>query len=168
MLTLASVLGRWRGRRLRRVRRAAPRPARAAGLPPLPPLPPGLDVEHFLGLARMSFLHLQAAWDAGDMGALERLTTGPLRAELREQLQTRGEAANRTEVLDLQATLLAFEELQEAFVASIEFTGVIREAHDAAAADFRELWLLTHLKADDISPDTSPQAWQLAQVQALA
>ncbi len=91
-----------------------------------------------------------------------------LAAELREQIQARGAGANRTEVLDLRATLLAFEELQEAFVASIEFSGVIREAHDAAAADFRELWLLTHLKGDDASPDTSPQAWQLAQVQALA
>ncbi len=165
MLTLASVLGRWRGRRQRRVRRASPRSTRGAGLPPLPP---GLDVEQFLGLARMSFLRLQAAWDAGDLPTLERLTTGPLRAELREQLQARGNGANRTEVLDLQATLLAFEDLQEAYVASIEFSGVIREADDAAAADFRELWLLTHLKADDASPDTSPQAWQLAQVQALA
>jgi predicted lipid-binding transport protein (Tim44 family) len=165
MLTLASVLGRWRGRRSRRPGRVPARAARAAGLPPLPP---GLDVEQFLGLARMSFVRLQAAWDAGDLATLERLTTGPLRAELREQIQARGAGANRTEVLDLRATLLAFEELQEAFVASIEFSGVIREAHDAAAADFRELWLLTHLKGDDASPDTSPQAWQLAQVQALA
>lgn len=141
-------------------RRLRPGPAGA--------LPPGLDVDQFLRLARMSFVHLQAAWDAGDLGTLERLTTGPLLAELREQLQARGEAMNRTDVLDLQARLLDFEELREAFVASVEFSGLIREHADAAASEFRELWMLTRLKPGAAAPTPPPEAWQLAQVQALA
>ncbi len=126
------------------------------------PVPPGLDVGEFLRLARLSFVRLQAAWDAADLGTLERLTTGPMLADLREQLSARGGDLNHTDVLDVQARLLAFEELREAFVASVEFTGLIREQADGEATEFRELWLLTRLKAQ------TGEAWQLAQVQALA
>jgi predicted lipid-binding transport protein (Tim44 family) len=153
MLSLVSALGRWR----------APRPRLPAAR-----VPAGLDVEHFLRLARLSFVHLQAAWDAGDLRTLERLTTGPLLAELQEQLRARGAGLNRTDVIDLQARLLAFEELREAFVASVEFSGLIRETDDAGAAEFRELWLLTRLKPGAGSAGPPMEAWQLAQVQALA
>lgn len=125
-------------------------------------IPTGLDVDEFLRLARLSFLRLQQAWDAADLATLERLTTGPLLAELREQIAARGAELNRTDVLELQARLLAFEELREAFVASVEFSGLIREREDGCAAPFRELWLLTKMKPH------GPEAWQLAQVQALA
>lgn len=125
-------------------------------------VPAGLDVDEFLRLARMSFLRLQQAWDAADLPVLERLTTGPLLAELREQIAERGAELNRTDVLELQAQLLAFEELREAFVASVEFSGLIRECADGVATPFRELWLLTKLKPN------GGEAWQLAQVQALA
>jgi predicted lipid-binding transport protein (Tim44 family) len=154
---MLSLRAAWR--RLRPRRRRQP----GAGVPP------GLDVEQFLRLARLSFVHLQAAWDAADLPTLERLTTGPLLAELREQLQARGGEFNRTDVLDLQARLLAFEELREAFVASVEFSGLIREGEGAAASEFRELWLLTRLKPGTaVAPSPPPEAWQLAQVQALA
>ena len=124
--------------------------------------PSGVDVEEFLRVARQSFVRLQAAWDAGDLDALARLTTAPLLQDLREQLQARGADPNRTDVLTLQAELLAFEELREAWFASVEFSGLIRERSEAGAAPFRELWLLAKLK-----PHAS-DAWQLAQVQALA
>jgi predicted lipid-binding transport protein (Tim44 family) len=125
-------------------------------------LPRGLDVDEFLRLARLSFVRLQAAWDAADLAALARLTTGPLLADLREQLEARGGAFNRTEVLDLQARLLAFDDLADAFVASVEFSGLIRESIDAPPVEFRELWMLTRLK-----PSVT-ETWQLARVQALA
>ncbi|GAB4114517.1 MAG: hypothetical protein Fur0014_17130 [Rubrivivax sp.] len=150
MLTLVPALRALWARRPRRPVPAAPR------------VPVGLDVDEFLRLARLSFLRLQAAWDAADLGTLERLTTGPLLAELREQIEARGDGLNRTDVLELQARLLAFEELRGAFVASVEFSGLIRERADAGAAPFRELWLLTKMKPH------GPEAWQLAQVQALA
>jgi predicted lipid-binding transport protein (Tim44 family) len=102
------------------------------------------------------------------MSTLRRLTTGPLLVDLCEQLQARGARLNRTDVLDLQARLLAFEELHEAFVASVEFSGLIRERHDAAATEFRELWLLTRMKPGALAPEPPPEAWQLARVQALA
>ena len=134
------------------------RRAAAQHAPSAPPV--SRDVEDFLEVARSSFVRLQAAWDAADLRALAALTTEQLLADLREQLVARGPGPNRTEVLALDARLLAIEELQEAFVASVEFSGLIRERLDDAAAPFRELWLLADLKATGCG-------WRLARVQAL-
>lgn len=109
----------------------------------------------------MSFVQLQAAWDRADLGALGGLATEPLFAELRDQLAQRGPGPNLTEVLKVDARLLALEELHEAFVASVEFSGLIREREDTAITPFRELWLLAKLKS-------AGQGWQLARVQSLS
>jgi len=119
------------------------------------------EVDELLKLARLSFVQLQAAWDRADLGALSHLTTQPLLEELRSQLEERGPGPNHTEVLRLDARLLRLEELQEAFVASVEFSGLIREQLNERAAPFRELWLLARPKASDTG-------WQLARVQSLS
>jgi predicted lipid-binding transport protein (Tim44 family) len=118
------------------------------------------QVDEVLQLARLSFVQLQAAWDRADLRALGELTTEPLLAELRDQLERRGPEPNRTEVVSLDARLLAFEDLREAMVASVEFSGLIRERVDEAAAPFRELWLLANVKQAD-------RGWRLARVQSL-
>ena len=118
------------------------------------------DMQDFLLVARQSFLQMQAAWDRADLPALGVLATGPLLDDLREQLAMRGPGPNHTEVLELKARLLALEELHDAFVASVEFTGLIRERLDEAAAPFCELWLLAKLK-------TTGLGWRLARVQSL-
>ncbi len=123
-------------------------------------LPRNPDVEDFLGVARQSFVSMQAAWDAADLRALAALTTESLMAELQDQLAARGPGPNCTEVLKLDARLLGIEELQEAFVASVEFSGLIRERLEDGAAPFRELWLLAKLKS-------AGRGWRLARVQAL-
>ena len=123
--------------------------------------PPRRDVDELLRVARLSFVRLQAAWDAADLHALAALTTEPLMDELRDQLAARGPGPNCTEVLSLDARLLGIDELQEAFVASVEFSGLIRERFDAGAAPFRELWMLAKLKQE------AGRGWQLARVQAL-
>lgn len=135
-------LGRWLGRR------SPPR---------------GQEVDEFLRVARESFVGLQAAWDAADLQTLSAFTTEPLAAELREELARRGPGLNRTEVLAVDAQLLALEELNEAFFASVEFSGLIRESlEDDGPAPFRELWLLAKPKA------AGAPGWRLARVQALA
>ncbi len=120
-----------------------------------------VDVDELLALARQSFVRLQAAWDAADLRALEAFTTEPLMADLRCQLEQRRGGGNRTEVVTLHAELLAVEELREAYVASVEFSGVIRECSERGAAPFRELWLLAHAK------DAAP-GWRIAGVQSLS
>lgn len=121
----------------------------------------GADVDEFLTLARASFVQMQAAWDRADLHALGMLTTGQLLEELRCQLQERGPAKNRTEVVSLQARLLSLDDLLEAQVASVEFSGLIQEDEASNAAPFRELWLLANVKSAAVG-------WKLARVQALA
>ncbi len=120
-----------------------------------------VQLDEFLNVARQSFVQLQAAWDRADLGVLGHLATEPLFLELRAQLAERGPGPNCTEVLRVDARLLAMEELREAYVASVEFSGLIRERLGAAATPFRELWLLANLKAAD-------RGWQLARVQSLS
>jgi predicted lipid-binding transport protein (Tim44 family) len=119
------------------------------------------EIEELLELARSSFMQLQRAWDHADLGAMRLMATAPLLEDLREQLAQRGPEPNCTEVLQLDARLLAVEELAEAFVASVEFSGLIRERQGEGALPFRELWLLADVKA-------AGRGWKLARVQSLS
>jgi predicted lipid-binding transport protein (Tim44 family) len=147
--------------RLARLRRRVALRRRGASAAPAAAPKGGPEVEAFLSIARQSFVRLQAAWDQADLPALASMTTDTLLEDLRLQLAERGPAPNCTEVIKLDARLLAMEELREAFVASVEFSGLIREQRDAGAAPFRELWLLANLKA-------AGRGWQLARVQSLS
>ena len=120
-----------------------------------------MDIDALLAVARLSFVQMQAAWDAADLKTLAGCTTGPLLADLSAQLLQRGPGPNHTEVLSLHAKLLALDDLREAYVASVEFSGEIREHEAAAVAPFRELWLLANLKS-------AAGDWRLAGVQSLS
>jgi predicted lipid-binding transport protein (Tim44 family) len=167
-LALATALWHWRQQRGRvaavHVAAAAPTPtatATATARTVAPSLPAGLDGAEVLSAARSRFLRLQAAWDAGDVAALGHLTTPDMLEELLDVLTARGSEPNRTHVLTLHAELLACEELNAAYLASVEFSGLIRESADAAAVPFRELWMLAGSKGE-----ASP-SWRLARQQAL-
>jgi predicted lipid-binding transport protein (Tim44 family) len=123
----------------------------------------GVDVDALLMLARASFVRLQAAWDCGDELTLASIATEPLMNDLREQLRERGPGHNVTEVLKVDAELLTLEELREVYVASVEFSGLIRERSEERASPFRELWLLANPKA----PSPAWLGWRLAGVQSL-
>jgi predicted lipid-binding transport protein (Tim44 family) len=118
------------------------------------------EIEELLRLARLSFVAMQAAWDRADLPALSALALSPLAAEFKRELDARGDQTNHTEVLALDARLLSWEELSEACVASVEFSGLIRERTGDAASPFREMWLLARIKRGGLD-------WKLARVQAL-
>jgi predicted lipid-binding transport protein (Tim44 family) len=113
-----------------------------------------------LEAARSRFLRLQAAWDAGDVQALGHLTTPDMLQELLLVLGNRVGGPSRTDVITLHATLLDIEELGAAWLASVEFSGLIRESAEQGAVPFRELWMLAAAK------DGAP-TWRLARQQAL-
>ncbi len=117
-------------------------------------------MDELLQLARSSFMRLQAAWDRADLTSLHELATATLMDDLRDQLALRGPGPNCTEVLQLRARLLSLDDLQEALLASVEFSGLIREHRQAEAAPFRELWMLASVKS-------AGPGWKLARVQAL-
>ncbi len=126
-------------------------------------LPTGFDRNELLADLRSHFVQLQQAWDGGEIPTLGVLTTPEMLAELcleRPGCIVCSEESRSTEVVTLQAELLGFEALAQAFVVSVEFSGLIRESADGVAVPFRELWMLTRATGDCAG-------WRLARHQAL-
>ena len=112
--------------------RKSPRPGRdigtfqsAGGQVLMPQLyPPGFNVEGFLRQAKVSFQRLQAANDAGDINDIRDYTTPELYAEIAMQIQERGGAKQRVDVLKLDAELLEVVTEGDREIASVHFSGL--------------------------------------------
>jgi predicted lipid-binding transport protein (Tim44 family) len=126
-------------------------------------IPAGFDSEGFLSAAKTNFVTLQAAWDKSDIPALRAMMTDTMLGEIQTQLNERethtGSAPNHTEVVMIEARLLGIEELADEYMASVEFSGVIREDISAGPSPFREVWNMTKAK--------NGGGWLVAGVQAL-
>jgi len=127
-------------------------------------VPDDFDTPGFLQAAKANFIALQAAWDRSDVAALRAMMTDAMLGEITSQLAERethtGSDANLTEVVMLDARLLGIENLSEGYMASVEFSGVIREEPAASPSPFREVWNLTKLRE-------GRSGWLVAGVQAL-
>ena len=125
-------------------------------------LPAGLERGALLAEMRSRFVQLQAAWDRQDLPLLARLTTPDMLEQFRVDMPCDASTcgSTRTDVVTLGARLLAFEELPGAYLASVEFSGLMREASGQGAQPFRELWLLAR-------PKDPASIWRLARHQAL-
>ncbi|MGJ7500951.1 Tim44 domain-containing protein [Variovorax sp. ZT5P49] len=127
-------------------------------------IPTGFDIDGFLGAAKRNFVTLQDAWDRADVSMLRSMMTDGMVDEIRSQLADRashtGGASNKTEVVMLDAKLLGIEELPDAYMASVEFSGMIREDASAGPGPFREVWNMT-------KPTSGNSGWLVAGVQAL-
>jgi len=123
-----------------------------------PNLPAGFDTEAFERLAKMIFIRLQAANDSADLNDLRNFTTPELFASLRLDLQDRGDAKQHTDVVKVDAQLIDFAEEAERQIVSVRFTGVIREAPEATAEGFDEIW---HL----VKPKDDSRNWAIAGIQ---
>jgi len=106
-------------------------------------VPADFDTEALLREAKVSFIRLQAAWDAGDMDDIDRIATPEMYANVKLDLNERGGAGNRTDVVKLDAKLVGLERIDAQWLASVHFSGLIRETEGAAAEPFEEVWNLT-------------------------
>ena len=100
---------------------------------------PAPDVER---TAPTWFIRLQAANDAGNAEDLRRFTTPELFASLKADLLERGQSTQKTDVVQLDAKLVETAEENGQHIATVRFQGLIREAADAGAEPFDELWHL--------------------------
>lgn len=127
-------------------------------------IPAGFDVGGFVSSAKRNFLTLQDAWDRSDIPALRAMMTDEMLAEIRGQLAERekelGGQPNKTDVVMLEAQLLGIEDLGDGYMASVEFSGMIREQPSAGPSPFREVWNMTKTKSGS-------SGWLVAGVQAL-
>jgi len=127
-------------------------------------IPAGFDSEGFLNAAKANFVSLQSAWDRADIATLRSMMTDDMLREIQSQLAEReghtGGTTNRTEVAMLEAQLLGVEDLGGDYMASVEFSGMIREEPSAGPSPFREVWNMT-------KPKNGSRGWLVAGVQAL-
>ncbi len=126
-------------------------------------IPAGFDVEGFVSAAKRNFMTLQDAWDRGDVSSLRAMMTDDMLAEIRSQLAEREAkpgAVNKTEVENLQVQLLGIEETGNDYLASVEFSGMMREEVSSGFNPFREVWNMSKSK-------TGGSGWLVAGVQSM-
>ena len=127
-------------------------------------IPAGFDVDGFLQAAKKNFISLQSAWDKSDIETLRAMMTDTMLREIQSQIAEReAQASGRahlTEVVMIEAQLLGIEELADEYMASVEFSGMIREEPSAGASPFREAWNMT-------KPKSGKSGWLVAGVQSL-
>jgi predicted lipid-binding transport protein (Tim44 family) len=98
------------------------------------------EVEGFLRVAKTSFIRLQAANDAGDLDDIRDFTTPEMYAEIAMQLGERGGATQRNEVVSVDARLVEAVVEGDYAIASVRFTGLIRENDARNPEPFDEIW----------------------------
>ena len=128
-------------------------------------VPEGFDTEGFLTAAKRNFITLQGAWDRADITTLRSMMTDDMVSEIRSQLNEReanrtAGQPNQTDVVMIEAQLLGIEDMGDAYMASVEFSGMIREEPSAGPSPFREVWNMT-------KPKSGQSGWLVAGVQAL-
>ncbi|MBU1224359.1 MAG: 39S ribosomal protein L45 [Gammaproteobacteria bacterium] len=120
--------------------------------------PPGFDAAAFAREAKLNFIRLQAAYDAANLDDLRAFTSPEVFAELSMQLAERGDAAQTTDVMTLDAEVLEAADEGNRHVVSVRFTGQVREAAGEDAQPLDEIWHLT-------KPASGQGGWVIAGIQ---
>jgi len=123
-------------------------------------IPADFDVEGFVRNAKISFIRLQAANDAGNLDDIREFTTPEMFAELRMNIADRGPVAQETDVVSIDAQVLDVAEEESRYLVSVRFTGLIREDKAAEPEPVDEIW---HL----IKPRDGKSGWVLAGIQQV-
>ncbi len=121
-------------------------------------LPDGFDIPAFERIAKMIFIRMQAANDAGDLDDLRRFMTPEMFAEARIDLHDRGADKQHTDVEKVDAEVIDFAQENGRAIVSVRFHGLVREEKDTAPTAFDEIWHLS-------KPDDDSNAWAIAGIQ---
>lgn len=105
-------------------------------------IPADFDTPSFLANAKERFVAIQGLWDKGDPVALQEFLTDDLLKEATPQILEREGDNQTTEVLLLNAELLGIEKVADGYLASVRYSGMLREERDADAFRFEEVWNL--------------------------
>lgn len=119
------------------------------------------DADAFARQAKVQFIRLQAAHDAGNVEDIREFTTPEVFAEIRQQMAERGGADQTTDVLELNADVIEVTEEAGRYIVSVRFSGLLREQVDAAPEGFDEVWHLT-------KPVGGGAGWLIAGIQQSA
>ncbi len=106
--------------------------------------PAWFDAAGFANGAKTHFIRLQAAWDKGDFRDIREYTTPEMFAELQREFENLGASGHHTEVMMLNAQLLGTRRESDRVVASVHFTGMLREEQNAGGNELSEIWHVVH------------------------
>ena len=174
MLIAAAAMFAWR--MLRSKSQAAPLQYAGGAAPATPPnisnmfgggapmpaatvsrFPPGFDAEQFARHAKLNFTQLQAANDRRDLSTMRDFMTPELYAQIAAQVaQTPGPQS--TAVVTLNAEVLEVVTEGDTYIASVRFSGAIREDDSNPPEPFSEVW---HLE----KPVNGDSGWLISGIQ---
>jgi len=126
-------------------------------------LPAWFNQEEFLDGARSAYSLLQQAWGKADLDAVRELTTDSVFNEISQQF-THSPSQGETRILQLNAQLIDFNELDDSSEASVLFDALLDEANGSErerAQQVRELWHF--IRANNSNKPT----WYLDGIQQL-
>ena len=144
---------------------AAPPPSQAAGFEAQPApvaanVPAGFDVEGFVRQAKLSYIRMQTANDAGNIAELREFTTPEMFESLNADIAARGAEKQFTDVVTLNADLLEVVSEGGKHWASVRFSGLVREVPGQAPGSFEEVWNL-------VKPEDGSTGWLLSGIQQM-
>ena len=121
-------------------------------------IPADFDVAGFERNAKVNFIRLQAANDAGNLDDIRQFTTPEMFAELKMELSDRGVSAQKTDVVNINAQVIEVDEDAVRYLVSVRFTGAIRDDAGQPDESFDEVWHLT-------KPRQGSHGWVLCGIQ---
>ncbi|OAI53408.1 hypothetical protein AYO46_03470 [Betaproteobacteria bacterium SCGC AG-212-J23] len=136
------------------------RPASIGALHAPSTLPAGFDAAAFLRAAKLNFVKLQIANDAGKLDEIREFTTDEMFDALRKDMLSRQADAQQTDVVSLNADLLEVATEEDSHWASVRFSGTVRETPQSVPVGFEEVWNL-------VKPAQGSSGWLLAGIQQM-
>jgi predicted lipid-binding transport protein (Tim44 family) len=133
---------------------AAGAPAAAAGR-----FPAGFEAEQFARHAKTNFARLQQANDRRDLSTMRDYMTPGLYAAIVAGLDPIG-PVQHTEIVSLDADVVEVVTENDRHIASVRFTGALRDQADPAAETFDEIW---HLE----KPANGTSGWLISGIQQV-
>lgn len=124
--------------------------ARKGGAPQSPEsvvMPSDFDAPAFIDGAKNAYEMMQKAWDLGDLADLRALTTDKVFAELQDQIRARGQLANKTDLLKVDAEILEVRDVGPDREVAVLFDVLMREDPSARPSQVREVWHFTRAHA---------------------
>lgn len=121
-------------------------------------IPADFDVAGFVRNAKVHFIRLQAANDAGNLEDIRAFTTPEMFAELKLNMSETSAGQQETDVVAIDAEVIEVAEEASRYVASVRFTGLVREDRNGPAESIDEIW---HL----VKPREGSGGWLLAGIQ---
>lgn len=121
-------------------------------------IPADFDRAGFERNAKVNFIRLQAAYDAGNLDDIREFTTPEMFAELKLEFTERDSSTQHGEVMRLEAQVLEVAEEPQRYLVSVQFTGFIRYGAGTDDEPFDEIWHLS-------KPRQGSGGWTLAGIQ---